>query len=169
MIGGNFMERIGCKDYNDLAIRMMNILETAVNNYPTIYVYGHYNIVKFLLEVLISKGVPIDRHICLEEYDVNFYDKEFALCLTKDGVYVEKIWHDDSKWHKAGYLTSMCNVAFVHEDCNSSLLNILKPKTCLLSFIGMKIWMNVAIVAVKIAVALLPLIHQRKNHILTIW
>ena len=39
-----------------------------------------------------------------------------------------KSWHEKNKWHDAGYLTCMSKIVFVHEDCNSKMLDSIESE-----------------------------------------
>lgn len=87
---------------------------------PMVSVYGDYETIKPIFESLIRCGIDVDLGVELEDYDFSGYIREYELCLSKDGVCVEKIWHETDT--STGYYGSEPNVAFVHEDCNSKIL-----------------------------------------------
>lgn len=92
------------------------------DNYPVITAYGKYDVIKELLEEFIADGFEISGDICLETPDSTGYDKEFALCLTEDGVSVCKMFENGK------YYNEYPDVAFVHEDCNSKLLKNIESR-----------------------------------------
>lgn len=92
------------------------------DEYPVITAYGKYEVIKELLEEFIANGFEISGDICLETPDSTGYEKEFALYLTEDGVSVCKIFEDGR------YLNEYPDVAFVHEDCNSKMLQYIESK-----------------------------------------
>lgn len=92
------------------------------DEYPVITAYGKYDVIKELLEEFIANGFEISGDICLESPDSTGYEKEFALYLTEDGVSVCKIFEDGR------YLNEYPDVAFVHEDCNSKMLQYIESK-----------------------------------------
>lgn len=89
------------------------------DDYPTISVYGKFDIIRELLECLIAQGYYISYEIQLESYEVSNYDKEFVLYIDPDGVIVQKLFVDGR------YLSGGGDVSFVHEDCSSTLLKYI--------------------------------------------
>lgn len=114
-----------CINFSDY-ICFSEYLITLNENYPVVSVYGKFVEIKTILRILIEKGIGIGGGICLEDPEISGYDKEFVLCLTSDGVSVEKIWHEDNKYFSAGYSLSMGDVAFVHGECNSKILKSIE-------------------------------------------
>ena len=115
----------------DLADDIIATLNEIDETYPVISVYGHYDVIKSLLEDLIMSGIEIKESIELESYRINYYDKEFVLYLTDEGVSVCKCW----KYN--GYLYGAGDVSFVHEDCNSKLLKHIDSEyVCEFGIIG---------------------------------
>ena len=113
------MKRIDYDCAFDMADALLPLLETIDDTYPVISVYGKYDVIKTLLEDLIMSGVEIAKSIELESYEIDYYDKEFVLYLTQDGVATCKIWKHDS------YLRASGNISFVHEDCSSKILKYI--------------------------------------------
>ena len=107
----------------DLADTITALLGDINDDYPVISVYGKYDVIKDILEDLIASGVFIANEIELQDYDVAYYDKEFVLYLTKNGVNVEKTWNDDT------YYYGSADISFIHEDCNSKLIKYVDSKT----------------------------------------
>ena len=119
------MYRIEFKDLDETIECYFKCLEKLESDYPTISVYGKYDVIKNILEKSIIHGASIIDGIELEDYEVDYYDKEFILCLEKYDsitVSVQKAWYEDNQWHKAGYFDGEADIAFVHADCNSKLL-----------------------------------------------
>lgn len=113
------MNRINYDCTFDMADTILPLLEEINDTYPVISVYGKYDVIKTLLEDLIMSGVSIVGSIELECYEVDYYDKEFVLYLTQDGVSTCKCWKYD------GYLCGSGNITFIHEDCNSKILKYI--------------------------------------------
>ncbi len=107
----------------DLADTITALLGDINDDYPVISVYGKYDVIKDILEDLIMSGVSIANEIELQDYDVSYYDKEFAIYLTKNGVNVEKTWNDGA------YYYGSADISFIHEDCNSKLIKYVDSKT----------------------------------------
>lgn len=114
------MERLEFDCDFDLVEKIETILVDIDDEYPLISVYGKYDVIKTILEDLITDGFNIANEIELENYDVSYYDKEFVLYATEDGVNAEKIYYDDK------YLYSCGDISFVHEDCSSTILKYIE-------------------------------------------
>lgn len=121
------MKRLTYVFLDEFVEDVINSVENAhrFNEFASVAVYGHFDLIKEVLEELIRCGASISTEIELEDCEVSAYDKEFVLHLNKyddDGdelsVNVEKIWDDESKL----YLYDEADVAYVHEDCSSKLL-----------------------------------------------
>lgn len=113
------MKRINYDCTFDMADTLLPLLEEINDTYPVISVYGKYDVIKTLLEDLIMNGVEIIGSIELECYEIDYYDKEFVLYLTQNGVSTCKCWKYD------GYLCGSGNITFIHEDCNSKILKYI--------------------------------------------
>lgn len=92
---------------------------TSEHEYPIVSAYGDYEISKALVESLIMLGNSIGSIIELEDYEISYYDKEYVVYLTKDGVACEKTFHDDNYYNGGG------DISFVYEYCNSKLLKYI--------------------------------------------
>lgn len=88
-------------------------------NYPVVAVYANYEVAKELVEALIMSGNGIGGILELESYEMSNYDKPFVIYLTEDGVTCEKIYRDGV------YYRGESDIAFVHEDCNSAILDYI--------------------------------------------
>ncbi len=104
----------------DLVEEIETIFAKIDDDYPLISVYGKYDVIKTLLENLISDGFSIANEIQLEDYETSNYDKEFVLYVNEDGINVEKTFMDDKYYYGGG------NISFVHEDCSSALLKYIE-------------------------------------------
>ena len=109
----------------DLVDTITALLGDMNDDYPVISVYGKYDVIKDILEDLITSGVSIANEIELQDYDVAHYDKEFVLYLTTDGVNVEKTYDVESDT----YLFGSADISFIHEDCSSKLIKYVDSKT----------------------------------------
>lgn len=112
------MERLEFDYDYDLADEIESLLENEEDNY-LISVYGKYDIIKNILEDLITDGFSIANGIKLEDYDISHYDKEFVLYVFDSGVNVEKAYRNDR------YLYGGGDISFVYEDCYSTLLKYI--------------------------------------------
>lgn len=125
------LKLVNCNNTYELADKMLCFLSISENEFPQICAFGKYSVIKDLLTNLIRNGIDISHGIDLEDYEAQHYDKEYVLYLDHFGVTVEKMWHEDNEWHKAGYYDTDCDVAFVHEDCNSKILNSIESNKIL--------------------------------------
>ena len=120
------MKRLTYVFLDEFVEDVINSVENAhrFNEFASVAVYGHFDLIKEVLVELIRCGASISTEIELEDSVVSAYDKEFVLHLNKYddddelSVNVEKIWDDESKL----YLYDGADVAYVHEDCSSKLL-----------------------------------------------
>ena len=109
----------------DLTDTIIALLGDIDDDYPVISVYGKYDVIKDILEDLITSGVSIANEIELQDYDVAHYDNEFVLYLTKNGTNVEKTYDIESD----AYFSGSADISFIHEDCNSKLIKYVDSKT----------------------------------------
>lgn len=114
------MKRIEICCPDCFAHNLIDAFETIHSDYPMLSVYGDYKIIKPIFESLIRYGLDIDLGVELEDYNCSGYTKEYNLCISKNGVSVEKLWHETDTY--SGYYGSEPDIAFVHEDCNSAIL-----------------------------------------------
>jgi len=116
----NILERLEFDyDYN-IVDEIKTLLMDIDDSYPLIAVYGKYDVIREILEDLIAEGFSIANEIELEDYDVSYYDKEFVLYVSENGINVEKTFIDDKYYYGGG------NISFVHEDCSSALLKYIE-------------------------------------------
>ena len=87
-------------------------------------VFGKFDAIKNIFESMIKNDIHIDIIVNLDSDDS--YCEEFVLSMTKDGINVEKAWHEENEYHTAGYLRfDNETIAYIHEDCNSKLLSAI--------------------------------------------
>lgn len=113
------MERLEFDCDYDISNEIKSIIENTANENYLISIYGRYDVIKTILESLITDGLTIANEIKLEDYDISHYDKEFVLYVFNDEVNVEKAYHNGS------YLYGSGDISFVHEDCSSTLLKYI--------------------------------------------
>lgn len=99
------------------------ILDNAHDEYPIVSAYANYEVAKVLVETLIMLENPIGAILELEDYEMSYYDKEYVVYLSTDGVTCEKCHHE------GGYYNGGGDISFVHEDCNSNLLSHIDSQT----------------------------------------
>lgn len=116
------MNRLEYKCVCELAEHVLETYGDIKDDYPLLGVYGHFNVIKELLEYLVREGYSLER-ADIENPDLYDYKKEYALYLSPDGIAVEKCWYEANEYHEAGYCWTGANVVLVHEDCNCKLLS----------------------------------------------
>lgn len=99
----------------ELADKAFNAID---GSYPVVNIYAKFNEIKEIFKAFICLDYDIDGLVELFSYDIDGYDKEYVLGVTKDGLTLEKIYDEDME----SYLYSECDVAFIHENCSSKLL-----------------------------------------------
>lgn len=100
------------------------ILDNApTDEYPIVSAYANYEIAKELVKALIMLDNPIGAILELEDYEMSYYDREYVVYLSEDGVTCEKTYHKD------GYYNGGGDISFIHEDCNSKLLSHIDSQT----------------------------------------
>lgn len=113
------MKRLEFECICELAETMHNYImsNSSENEYPVVSVYCDLINAKILIEALIEMGNPIGSIIELEDYEMSYYDKEYVIYLSEDGITCEKTYREGH------YYNGDADITFVHEDCNSKLLN----------------------------------------------
>ena len=89
-------------------------------DYPIISAYCKFDVARDLVESLVRMGNSLGNIIELEEYEMSYYDKEFVIYLSKDGIACEKCYHENTYYYGDG------DISYVHEDCSSKLLDYIK-------------------------------------------
>ena len=119
------MDRKEYKNILDLAIEMDKYVHNSHSDdeYNIVSAYVPYEIAKELVETLVILGNHLGAIVELEDYEMSNYDKEYVIYLSPDGIASEKIYHEDGHYYGGG------DISYVHEDCNSKLLNYVDSKT----------------------------------------
>ena len=119
------MKRLEFDCIFDLADIMDTYVKSNISDdkYPSISVFAPFEIAKILIEDLILLGNSLGCIVELEDYEMSHYDKEYCIELTEDGISSEKIYHKDRYYDGGG------DISYVHEDCNSKLLNHIESET----------------------------------------
>lgn len=124
------MKRIEFNCYDDLVGTMQTLIEcSSEDEYKVVEVVAKYDVIKNLLRELILYGEDINGLIDLERCEYSYYDKEFLLYLTEDGVSVERAWYKNEQNEQ--YYASAGDVVFIHEDCNSKVLEYIESDVIL--------------------------------------
>lgn len=116
------MRRIEFESIREFVDKISDTFEDELSK-QFVSVYGKYAFIKTVLENLISDGYTIANEIDLQDYDIGFYNKEFVLYLTINGINVEKAWYEKNGHIDGVYYIGGGNVSFVHDECNSKLLS----------------------------------------------
>ena len=117
------MKTIGYEDVWELAEEISAKFKSSHKELYCVTTYGRREIIKPLLEALITLGHPIGLVLELEDYEVTHYDKEYVLSLDEEGLSVSKMWHEDNEYHPAGYLCSGGDACYIHSDCSSNMVS----------------------------------------------
>lgn len=126
------MKRVEFNCYGNLVGTMQTLITcSSEDEYKVISVIAHYDVIKRLFEELILYGEHIDGLIELETSDYSDYDKEFKLHLTEDGIAIEKAWCDEDGQKEPNYYFGTGDVVFIHEDCNSKILERIESDVIL--------------------------------------
>ena len=129
---GGFMKRIEFNCYDDLVGTMQTLIAcSSEDEYKVISVIAHYDVIKKLLEELILYGEEIGGIIELANSEYTNYNKEYLLYLTEDGITVEKLWCDEDGQKEPHYFSSCGDVVFLHEDCNSKIVDTIESSVIL--------------------------------------
>lgn len=115
------MNRIEFESVNELANYMKSYIDnnSSEYNYPIICACCHKDMAQKLSELLILKGCHFGCIFELEDVDMSYYEKEYLVNLTEDGVSCEKMYHEDDYYNVGG------DIVFVHEDCNFKVLDYI--------------------------------------------
>lgn len=105
---------------------MMNLAEQMVSDFESgkfgyICAIGHYDFARELLEDLIFNEVPVGGLIELHDPYWKGYGDEFIVSVADDGVTIEQAKLDG----KDGYLDIEADKIYVHEKCNSKIIQKL--------------------------------------------
>lgn len=107
-----------CKLAENMTVYVNN--NSKCGDYPIISAYCKFDVARDLVESLIKMGNSLGNIIELEEYEMSYYDKEFVIYLSKDGIACEKCYHENTYYYGGG------DISYVHEDCNSKLLDYIE-------------------------------------------
>ena len=126
------MKRVEFNCYNDLVGTMQTLITcSSEDEYKVISVIAHYDVIKRLFEELVLYGEKIGGIIELANSEYTNYNKEYLLYLTEDGIAVEKLWCDEDGQKEPHYFTSCGDVVFLHEDCNSKIVDTIESSVIL--------------------------------------
>ena len=112
----------------ELIDNMIDDVVKSNNEYYTVNLIANTEIMteafKRFCEIKIN-GFEIDFGIV--EINTEEYDDLYYLTFGNDGkLWIEKAWHEDNQWHKAGYLYNNSEITYICEcDTNSDIVSII--------------------------------------------
>ena len=123
------MKKLEFTDINEFAKKMKEDFQQSDSIYPLIVCVSKYNTARDILRALVHLDIEIDS-INLNSDECDGYDKEFYICLTNNGIVVEKAYaFAKDGYKKDGYLYSEGDKIYVHEDCNSEILKHIESNS----------------------------------------
>lgn len=117
------MKELFYSDIEDLCLDVSEVHDKLCenNDFVDVTIVAKYEVVK----QIISELVYYDYDLCnikLENPDIDYYDDEFYISINSDN----EIWCEKAKDKDGNYLIDECNIALIHEDCNSKLVSKLR-------------------------------------------
>ena len=112
----------------ELVDNMIDDVVKSNNEYYTVNLIANTEIMteafKRFCEIKIN-DFEIDFGIV--EINTEEYDDLYYLTFGNDGkLWIEKAWHEDNQWHKAGYLYYNSEITYICEcDTNSDIVSII--------------------------------------------
>lgn len=117
-----FLEILHFNDCCDVADAMF---EDILNGAKCVSAYCHYDYAIGIIKSLVMMEENYIKHIEIYDYKYSHYDREFIITLMDNEIYCQPAFNTDTNQ----YLLSFSDVAYVHRDCNSSILKkIDSPK-----------------------------------------
>ena len=111
------MKKIYMNDIESLANCMSELSDVV--GITSVGVICKYNTAKILISELVSHGYILG-FVELSNADWDGYDKEFCISIFQgEEITCEKIWN----FKKDNYITCGAGVMFVHDKCNSKIIN----------------------------------------------
>lgn len=118
------------EDAYDLAEKMIDL---AVED--DVMAIVNFEEARDLVQALAENGclTIMDIELCSPEIDG--YDKEYFVTVTNDGyLWCERAWHETNEYHEAGYLRYGEKLCYIHEECNSVLIQYALENTEFVEF-----------------------------------
>ena len=116
------MKRLLFEDVYEFSDKMLN---DAKNFSDCISAVCHYEMATALLSELIQSGVTIGQ-ININDYEWDHYDREYLVSIMDGTLYCSPIYgRKKDGYNRDGYLDTYADVAYIHQDCNSALLNYI--------------------------------------------
>lgn len=113
------MEFMSFSDHAEVA---EYIMELAFHG-NTVYTACKYDDARILLKELASYRESTIESAMIAGPEYDGYDKEFYITVDKCfNIFVEQAWHEDNKWHPAGYLNFEADFFLLFGDCNSKII-----------------------------------------------
>ena len=109
-------------DYDDIAEYIYDEVSDGKCVHTIMFYEDARNLIKCLAEMYEIKISSIVLH----EPDWEGYTKEYAVIVDKDfNLYVEKCYHEDNEYHKAGYYRFESDVVLIDENASPSALSAI--------------------------------------------
>ena len=117
------MKELFYSDIEDLCLDVSEVHDKLCenNDFVDVTIVAKYEVAK----QIISELVYYDYDLCnikLENPDIDYYDDEFYISINSDN----EIWCEKAKDKDGNYLIDECDIALIHEDCNSKLVSKLR-------------------------------------------
>lgn len=107
-------------DYTELVDEM---LEKVAQSDKTIVcaVVFYENAMDITKELFCRDGV-IASALDIEPEEYGGYSKEYLITITQEDFAVEKLWHEDNQYHKAGYFGYDADYLYIDSNANSKAI-----------------------------------------------
>ena len=98
-----------------------DMIETTLNSeegYGRVTLVAKIELIEKILKMFSATEVNgFEISYSLISIDTLEYDDLYYLTFDNDGkIWVEKAWHNDNRWHKAGYLYTESDLMYVFSD-----------------------------------------------------
>lgn len=119
----------------ELVDDMVETIIEAKDEYTTVTVIAKAEtMLKVFRELAITEINGFEVDFAVIGIDTEEYDDLYYLSLSKDGkLWVEKAWHEDNQWHKAGYLYNESELTYLFNyDANNEIMEAIEGNNVLI-------------------------------------
>ena len=118
------MKKVVFEDYKDLARDMAE----ESNGKKTIGVFCLYPVACELIKELLSQCKDIEiSQIMIHDIEYSNYDKEYQITIYDGELYCHPAYgRIDDGYREDRYLDTWADIAYIHSDCNSKILNYIE-------------------------------------------
>ena len=116
------MKRFIIEDMSDVAVAMYD--EIADNKKEDVTFVGFYDDAIALIKELIMYEEVMPYDIEISDIEICGYEKEYYVTLDED----YNVWCQPAYSKKHTYLSSVTDVLFIMNNCNSSILNVINAE-----------------------------------------